>query len=119
MTKFNSMFNFVKSTRQKYVTIPNFVDAVVKGVAEINEVNDLCNNFAYSLSGGKVSLGRLTREEQENYAKGMIKDLDGRGMFVMIMEKLPESMVVVCEVSVGRGAGEAKNRHHYSLSKQR
>jgi hypothetical protein len=97
ITKFNSMFNFVKTTRNKYKNINNFIDAVVAGRAETNEINDLCNNFAYSLSGKQDTLGRLTREESEVYAREMIKSFDERDMFVMIMEKLPESLVVICE----------------------
>ncbi|GMH65592.1 hypothetical protein TrRE_jg2987 [Triparma retinervis] len=97
VTKFNSMFNFVKPTLRKYRSAGNFVKAVLRGEATVDEMNDLCNNFAYSLSGEKETLGRLDGEESEAYAKDMIERMEGRGMFVMIMEKLPESLVVVCE----------------------
>ena len=97
VTKFNSMFNFVKSTRRKYGTAENFVDAVFQGKAEVNEMNDLCNNLAYSLSGKQLSLARYSKIESEEYAAKMIADLEARNMFGMVMEMLPESLVVVCE----------------------
>jgi len=97
VTKFNSMFNFVQTTREKYRTIENFIAAVKDGRAAINEKNDLCNNLAYSMSGAKESLAGYNLEESQAYAAKMIADFDSRGMFGMVMERMPESLVVVCE----------------------
>ena len=97
VTKFNSMFNFVQTTSAKYKTIENFVAAVKSGKASINEKNDLCNNLAYSMSGAKESLAGHGLKESVAYASKMIEDFESRGMFVMVMERMTESMVVVCE----------------------
>lgn len=97
ITKFNSMFNFVQSTRSKYGNAINFVESVKEGKVAVNEKNDLCNNLGYSLSGGKMSLAELDYEESREYAEKMIRDFESRNMFVMIMEKMNESLVVICE----------------------
>ena len=97
VTKFNSMFNFVQTTREKYRTIESFIAAVKDGKAAVNEKNDLCNNLAYSMSGAKESLAGYSLEESEAYAAKMIADFDSRGMFGMVMERMSESLIVVCE----------------------
>jgi hypothetical protein len=63
-TKFVSMFNFVQTTKSQFGTPERFVnDGVFGGQATDQQVNDLCNNMAYTLSGKQDVLGRLTEAE--------------------------------------------------------
>ena len=97
-TKFVSMFNFVETTKKQFGTPANFVTSgVVNAEATDQQINDLCNNMAYTLSGEKKVLGRMSLAESEEYARNMIADLESRNMFVMVMERLDESFVVVCD----------------------
>ncbi|GMH97807.1 hypothetical protein TrVE_jg9553 [Triparma verrucosa] len=97
VTKFNSMFNFVQTTRAHYGTAMNFVNAVKEGKASVKEKNDLCNNLAYSISGSQISLADLNYQESKDYAEKMIADFESKDVFVMITERMNESLVVMCE----------------------
>jgi hypothetical protein len=97
-TKFVSMFNFVESTKKQFGDPVKFVtQGVFGGDATDQQVNDLCNNLAYTLSGERKVLGRMTEEESLEYAQKLIADLEARNVFVMVMERMEESMVVICE----------------------
>ncbi len=97
-SKFVSMYNFVKSTSGKYGDPLNLARAVAGGTATREEVNDNCNNNAYVLSGDTAVLGVLSAEDQGGYADRLIGTLDGMGMVPIVAERIPESMVVVCDM---------------------
>jgi len=90
------MFNFVESTKNQFKTPERFVAAVQNGETTQQQNDDLCNNAAYSLSGSRESLAKLTLSESEYYADELIRKLADLGMFAIIMERFTESMVVVC-----------------------
>ena len=74
-TKFVSMFNFVETTKKKFRTPEAFVDAVFSSEATQQQSDDLCNNMAYTLSGSKDSLAKLSASESSAYADSLIQRL--------------------------------------------
>lgn len=97
VARFMSLFRFVQTAATKYGTPQRLAEAVRDGKATAVEANSFCNNAAYLLSGRKESLARVPVDRAAAVARGIADELEARGVFVMITERLDESFVLLAE----------------------